>query len=334
MTTPTNPTDNGTNSLPSSHEDPASDCCIVPRAELERLRINQVRPARHLVILVTGLRPGGIGDAICRQLTALGHTVIAAERDLERGREAARAIRDNGGDIWFACLDAADEPLVERLMSVIQRRFGRLDAVVNNAGWAGDGPDTFPDLDANGFRQLQEANLVSAYVVTRLALLRFFRRQSAGGTRIGGTSIFLGSPNGQRGFGVQVAYACAKMALSALVTVGTTWHGREARFLLVRPGTVETDSAGWDQRREKNPQYAEIEGEKVPLGRLGQPDDIAALIAFLLSPQAEYIQGCEISCDGGLMATGNMLPGQANTDRDAYVDLITFLKEAATRHAA
>jgi len=172
-----------------------SDSCIVPRAELARLRTNQVRPDRRLLVLVTGMRKGGIGHATGMLLALNGHIVIGAEREREAGLKAMRDIRDHGGAAFFAHVDVSDEKRVERLMDVIDRKWGRLDVVINNAGWAGDPhADNFIDLDVIGFRHLLEANLVSAFVVTRAALRRFLLRQPEGGT-----CIYLGSAEASPG---------------------------------------------------------------------------------------------------------------------------------------
>ncbi len=313
-------------------EDPVGDCCVITRAELFCLRANQARPDRRLVTLVTGGRKGGTGHATGMLLALSGHTVIVVEKDREAGQEAVRDIREHGGDAWFANLDASDEKGVQRLMEVIGRRWGRLDAAINNAGWAGDSKrDNFLALDADGFRELLDANLVSAFVVTRAALRSFFLRQPEGGT-----CIYLGSGEGQPGVGgAQVGYAAGKSALGALLQVATTQHGRAGcRFVLVRPGLLETNSRGWQERRKKDRHYALKEKEKIPLGRHGRPDEIAAVIAFLLRPEAAYINGAEINVDGGYLASGNLLPGQASTDRDAYVDLVNLVNEATTTRKA
>ena len=298
------------------------DCRLVPRKE-------PTRGQDHLIVLQTGARKGGIGHATARALARKGHTVIVAERDREAGRAAVRDLRAESGDVWFAHLDASDEERVERLMDLINRRFGRLDAVVNNAGYAGPNPDNFLDQSAHGFRELLDANLVSAFVMTRAALRRFFLRQPTGGT-----CVYLGSTNGQPGNGTQLAYAAAKTALSALVRVGATQFGRHCRFLLVRPGLVETDSHNWEVRRQRDPEYPRKEGQKIALGRLARPDEVAAVIAFLLTPEAAYIQGAEINLDGGLMATGVLLPGGASMDRDAYVALVDLIQQTAAPRAA
>lgn len=279
------------------------------------------------VILLTGARLGGIGHASARRLCDDGHTVVVAERDAQAGRAAVRDVRTHGGNAWFAHLDAADEQAVERLMHVIDRRWGRLDAVVNNAGWAGEGHDTFLGLDAAGFRARLEANLVAPYVVTRAALSHFFlpRRR--------GACLYLGSTNGQPGNGTQVGYAAAKCGLSALVRVGATLHGADCRFVLVRPGLVKTDSDGW-RRRRQIPGYAIKEAVKIPARRHAHPAEVAALIAFLLGPEAAYLQGCEINFDGGLSAAGSLLPGGGSTSRDDYVQLVDLVARTRMKSAA
>src|SRR5437016_5947864 len=98
----------------------------------EAMSLKLTTADHRLVVLVTGLRRGGIGAAICRRLTQDGHSVIVVERE-EAGKDAALEI---SGDIMFVHGDAADETCLENLMQVIKDRYSRLDAVVANAGWA------------------------------------------------------------------------------------------------------------------------------------------------------------------------------------------------------
>ncbi len=317
---------------PLPHAKPAGGRPVASHGVPSCLPGAQAGPLRRLIVLLTGAMLGGIGHAILLALTRLGHTVIVVERNWEAGRQAVGDARRQGGDAWLAHLDASDETLIGRLMGLIKCRWGRLDAVINNAGWSGTGSalrDTLVDLDASAFAALLKANLVSAFVVTRAALREFFLRQPEMGV-----CIYLGSTNGQPGNGTQVGYACAKTGLSALVRVGATQYGCHCRFLLLRPGLVETDSAGWRERRVKDEHYASKEGVKVPLGRLARPAEIAALIPFLLSPEASYLQGCEINCDGGLTASGQLLPGGASTSRDAYVELMRLVERATNKKVA
>jgi NAD(P)-dependent dehydrogenase (short-subunit alcohol dehydrogenase family) len=308
----------------------ACDCCLVSRTELAHLRANQRKPQRRRVILQTGARIGGIGHAIAMELALGGDIVIVAERDRPEGWEAVRDVRAHQGEAYFAHLDVSDQERLQRLMSVIRHRWGRLDAAIINHGSAGDpARDNFLNLDGAGFRKLLEDNLVSAFLVAR-AVLPFFLRQPEGGT-----CIFLGSGEGQSGMGAsQVGYATAKTALSALVRAGATQHsGAGCRFVLVRPGLVKTRSSNWAKRVAKDGLYDIKEGKKVPMGRLGTPTDIAGVVAFLLRPEAAYVNGSEINVDGGLLASGNLLPGQASTDRDAYIDLVNLV-EGGTIKAA
>jgi NAD(P)-dependent dehydrogenase (short-subunit alcohol dehydrogenase family) len=296
MTTPTNPANNGT--------------------------------GRRLVILVTGCRRGGIGWAVCKRLAEDGHRVIVAERD-KAGRVAAREIRASSGDIRFYRLDVANEKQVAKLMERIKTRYGALHAIVCNAGAAGSGPDNIDDLDVAKTLWLYKANYLSAQVVVHAALRSFFRSQPEGGN-----IVLMGSTNGRPGNPAQLGYAAAKCALSALMNHVVAKDGRTVRCNLVRPGTVFTNSLNWLSRLDKNPDYAELEAQKIPLGRLTLPDEVAAVVALLVSPQNTFLQGCEIAVDGGWSCTGNLLPGGASLDRDAFVEMVTILQKATGKRAA
>ena len=290
------------------------------------------------VILVTGIKKDGTGEAICRRLTLDGHRVVVLERD-KTGQEAAEEIRAAGGNILFLRGNADDEKCVAKLMGTIQCRFGRLDAVICNAGSAGHSPgkDNILDTDTARSRELWQANFESARVVTRAALTSFFlpQREGRASPPISATTtlsnrpsvIYFGTTTGQAGDPGQLAYGAAKCGLSALNRHLAAEYGRTVRSFLLRPGTVETNSANWQERRAKHPQYAQIEAEKTPIGMLAKPDNIAALVLFLLRPEADFLVGQELTCDGGVSATGVILPEGASSSRDAFVDLVVRLKQ-------
>jgi NAD(P)-dependent dehydrogenase (short-subunit alcohol dehydrogenase family) len=269
--------------------------------------------------VVTGIRPGGIGQAATARLAKDGYSLVTCDVNAELGKRAVETVREQGGDVSFVEADVATEEGVGRVMDEVERvGGGRLDLVVCNAGSAGDPRrDNILDLTGSVFRSLLDNNLTSAFLTTQAALKRFMIPQGFGSV------IYLGSCNGQRGLGSlgQFGYGSAKAGLSVLVSLLTAQFGSRIRFNLVRPSIIETDSENWQRRRATDPDWPRIEGQYTPAGRLGRPEDVAAAIAWLASDAASFMAGIELPVDGGLAAAGIQHPAWNPANfRQSYVD--------------
>lgn len=243
------------------------------------------------VIIVTG-GTSGIGAACVRHFASLGATVVAASNQREEGEALAAASER----IDFVYCDVSDESSVQSLATSTLETHGRLDAVHANAGVWGKGRVTdFTDAD---WDKLMGVN-VKGTLWTAKHTIPLMEQNETGGVFLVTTSVA-----SQVGFPAHALYCASKAALEALVRCLATDHAGKVRAVGVSPGTIDTpmlaaSCEGWDAPVEEL--YAAVE-KKIPVRRLGQPEDIAKAAAFLLSDDADYVNGTILTLDGGTMA--------------------------------
>ncbi|MER5944765.1 SDR family NAD(P)-dependent oxidoreductase [Streptomyces sp. NPDC001904] len=238
--------------------------------------------------LVTGAGRG-IGAAVAQRLATEGASVLVTDIDLPGARKTAADIREQGGTaVEFGC-DVGDKDSVRAAVAHAVDTFGRLDVLVNNAyGCHADAP-LFEDEDDEGWARDLDLSLTGAYRCSRAALPHLV----ASGR---GAIVNIGSVNGIQDFGNH-AYSAAKAGLASLTRTLAGHAGpRGVRVNLVAPGTVRT-RAWTDGGRDPD----SVRGF-YPLGRVGEPEDIAAAVAFLASRDAAWVTGVVLPVDGGLTA--------------------------------
>jgi len=237
--------------------------------------------------LITGASRG-IGRATALALARSGYQVyLTYVSKPEEAAQVVARIRENGGRAQAFCLDVSDADSVARFFAEHIKDKVRLDVLVNNAGITKDG--LLIRMKDEDFDRVLGVNLRGAFLCLREAA-KIMVRQRAG--RI----INIGSVIGQMGNAGQLNYAAAKAGILGITKSAAKELGaRNITVNCVCPGFVETDMTAF-LSDEVKAQYA----ASIPLGRMGNPEDIAGVVAFLASPAASYITGQAIAVNGGI----------------------------------
>ena len=245
------------------------------------------------VALVTG-GGTGIGAATALELARTGAAVVICGRRPEPLEAVRASIEAAGGSCLALPTDVREPDQVEALVDAALERFGVIDLLVNNAG--GQFVTRAEDISANGWRAVHRLAVDASWAVTRLVAERSMipRRQ--------GVVLFVGfSP--RRGIPGFAHAASARAALENLASgLSLEWSRYGIRSVCVSPGTIATE--GLEQYGADPDEWA----MSIPLRRLGTPEEVASLIAFLCSPGAAYITGTTIVVDGGADAWGQAEP--------------------------
>jgi 3-oxoacyl-[acyl-carrier protein] reductase len=237
------------------------------------------------VALVTGASRG-IGRAIAQRLAAQGAVVVAAARG-ENAKAVAGEIAASGGTAESASLDVTETGAPERFVAEALARHGRIDILVNNAGITRD--QLMLRMKRDDWDAVLATNLTAAFALTQAALKPMIRQRA-------GRIICISSVVGQSGNPGQANYAASKAGLIGFAkAVALEVASRGITVNVVAPGMIETDMtrAITDSAREE---WA----AKIPLRRLGTPDEIAAAVCFLASDEASYITGHVLAVNGGM----------------------------------
>lgn len=247
------------------------------------------------VVLVTG-GTSGIGLACCRLLAERGATVVAMSIQADEGVALEKEFSDQGRPCAFYHGDVSREDDVKAAIGLAVERFGRLDAVHSNAGVLRNQEIT--ELSLDDFHLLVNVNLLGPVLLAKHAI-PVMERQGKG------CICFTTSVAADIGFPEHAVYCASKAAVVALMRSLTTDHSPNGvRFVAVSPGTIDTpmlaaSCEGWDKPKEEL--YAEV-AKKLPVQRMGKPEDVAHAVAFLLSDEAEFINGSVIHLEGGTLA--------------------------------
>ena len=239
--------------------------------------------------LVTGAA-SGIGRSIARRFADEGARVALADLD---GDAAAACAEGLSGDAVALTVDVTDGPSIERAVASVTERFGRLDTVVNNAGIPMVG--AAHDLAEDDWDRVMAANLKSVYLVSRAAWPRL--REAGGGSITSTASIA-----GVWGTMGQAGYAAAKAGVIMLTRcMALDGAGDRIRANCVCPGFVATPMLERYLEAQPDPEAARSGATALhPLGRLGEPGDIANAFVYLASDDARWVTGTALTVDGGL----------------------------------
>lgn len=244
------------------------------------------------VAVVTGAA-NGIGLATATLLWGRGWAVALADLDWERAETQRRALDPAGTGTLALDADVTDTAAVEAMVAATTERFGRIDALVNNAGLPTSAP--VESLTDGAWADALDVNLGSALRCCRAALPALRRSAAPSVVNMASAAAVVGMAG-------RAGYSAAKAGVSALTRVlAVEWAGLGIRVNAVAPGYVRT--AGFDERMGAE-RAAELSA-RVPLGRLCRPAEVASAIAFLASSDAAYVTGQTLVVDGGLTVHGH-----------------------------
>lgn len=243
------------------------------------------------VALVSG-STSGIGAHIARQLHADGCTVGISGRSLERGA----ALQDElGARSHFFPADLTTDDAAQALVDAVVERFGRLDVLVNNAAIDYSGP--LLSASASDIRSTLDTNTVAAILLLQAAARSMI--SSGGGSIINITSRLASA--GVPGLSIYTASKGAMLSLTRTAAIEFAEHG--IRVNAVAPGLTRTPLYDeWMAGLPDSEQVARDQAAAIPLGRIAEPEDVAAAVSFLASPGAAYITGVSLPVDGGFLA--------------------------------
>jgi NAD(P)-dependent dehydrogenase (short-subunit alcohol dehydrogenase family) len=242
------------------------------------------------VALITG-GGSGIGQAIALLFAQEGAKVVVVDRYLERAEATAATIRSNGGDALPLKADVSSGAEVNTMAADALTAYGKVDLLVNNAGIA-LGTDILT-IDETTWDLNIAVVLKSVYLCSKALLPTMLAAKR-------GAIINISSVNGLTGIGEE-AYSAAKAAIINLTQNMAVRYGRQqVRVNVICPGTIQTPI--WGERVAKEPDVFDKLAKWYPLGRVGQPEDVARAALFLASDDAAWITGVTLNVDGGLMA--------------------------------
>ncbi len=250
------------------------------------------------IIVVTGAAQG-IGFECARMAAAEGASVVLGDIQRDRGEEAAAKIQSEGGTAAFQYADLTDESQSAALVDAAVKKFGKLNGLVNNAGW-------FPrarleETTTELWEKVMQVNLRSAFFVTKFAVPRMRDAK-------GGSIVNMGSINGIQGLPNLVAYAAAKGGLLSMTrTLAGALAADRIRVNYIIPGWIATEGELKIQKGEgRGIEDLEKAGKRLPLGRMQTVRDAAYAAIYLLSDESAQVTAAVLNVDAG----GSMLPIQ------------------------
>lgn len=253
-----------------------------------------MRLAGRIAIITGGAR--GIGRAVALGFAREGATVVVADQRTELADEAVGEIAAAGGRALAVQTDVANMAELDRLVAATLERFGRIDILHNNAGVSGGAGDIFA-YTPDDWDRILTVNLKAAFFLTQ-KVARVMVDQGGGG-RILNTASVAGFIAAAR---PTIPYDVSKAGLRQM-TVSLAAHLAPHGIAVnaIAPGTIDTEFSAGAVNPEQFAAFRDRRLQQIPLGRLGQPDDLVGAAIFLCSDEAAYVTGHTLVVDGGLL---------------------------------
>lgn len=238
------------------------------------------------IIIVTGAA-SGIGKGIATRLASDGATVVVADLDEGKSQETAASL---GNDSIGIAVDVTDRAKVDAMTSQVIETFGRVDVLVNNAGW--DKVEPFMDSTRETWDRVIAINLIGTLNCTQSVASHMIATES-------GAIISIGSDAGRVGSSGEAVYSAAK---GGIISFTKTFAREVARHNItancVCPGPADTPL--FAEISADNPKLRSALEKAIPMRRLAHPDDLANAVAFFARPDSAYVTGQTLSVSGGL----------------------------------
>jgi NAD(P)-dependent dehydrogenase (short-subunit alcohol dehydrogenase family) len=247
---------------------------------------------KHKVAIITG-GASGIGKSTAMVLARRGIKVVISGRREALGQQVIEEIRAQDGDAAYVTADVNDEASIRQMIEFAVTRYGRLDLAVNNAGIANE-TVRIGDSDPAKFQAMLQTNVMGVYLCMKFEIQQMLKNG-------GGSIVNLASIAGLNGIPYAGPYAATKHAVVGLTKSGALDYATQnIRINAVAPGAVNTDIIS---QQIALGQYDEVSVSAMhPMARMGNPEEIAHGIAWLLSDEASFVTGHILNIDGGFQA--------------------------------
>lgn len=246
------------------------------------------------VAIVTGGN-SGIGKAAAIQFAREGAKVVVAARREAEGNAVVNEIKSRGGEALFVSLDVADSSQVRDMVEQCVNQFGGLDYAFNNSGMLGDQFAPIENYEEQNWQRVIDVNVTGVFLCMKYQIPEMLKRG-------GGAIVNMASVSGLRGSrGGAAVYATSKHAVIGLSKSAALENAqRNLRVNTVCPAVIDTPMAQENLLADEATAQQVIEWH--PMGRIGDPDEVAAPVLWLCSDEASFITGHQLIMDGGLMA--------------------------------
>lgn len=244
------------------------------------------------VAIITG-GSSGIGRATAVALAKEGVKVVVAARRAKEGEETVHLVKEAGSDGIFVKTDVANEDDVRSLVEKTVKTYNRLDYAFNNAG-IGETTTPLVEQKSNVFDQIMNVNVKGVWLCMKYEIPQMIRSG-------GGAIVNMSSGAGLMGFPQKSIYVASKHAVLGLTKSAALEYAKSGiRINAIAPGTVETETL--KQAAGDNKQFLETLKSMHPIGRIGDPEEIANAVVWLLSDKASFVLGHTLLVDGGMVS--------------------------------